>query len=114
MEEVFRERVPWLDESLFLVGASNGNKVNLVLIRRTGGIPSYDNEVHKVCDFSGGNIVFDKKQVWPPGVPLTDAERLCFSVMPKDFNPVRMPTILADPYWQWIIDHMRAAFVMTS
>lgn len=110
-EEVFKERVPWLDSELFLVGIQRGNKVDLRLVYRTGGLPSYDRKVHDVCEFAGGEVIWH-----PPDYPgvMNDAERLCLSVMPKDFNPIKMPEVLRDPYWQWILDHMRAAYIMSS
>jgi len=104
-EEVLRERVPWLDETVALVAEQRGPKTTLRLV-------AGERTVHEVCEFAGGEVAFLKKADLPAGL-VSDAERLCLSVIPRGFNPVRMTDVLKDPFWQYVLDHMRAAHVMT-
>jgi len=110
MEEVLRERVPWLDESLSLVASQDGKRVTLRLVAAGDMGCAAERDVHDVCEFKDGDVLFLRKDL-PDGLA-SDAERLCLSTMPRDFSPVRMPEVMRSPFWQFVLDHMRAVYVM--
>lgn len=100
---------------MHLVALVAGRKVVLRLVSAVPG--RAERIVHDVCEFDGGEVVFLKKRKDGPDPPaglLSDAERLCLSAMPRDYNPVRIAEVLSDPFWQYVLDHMRAAHVMES
>jgi len=111
MEEILRERVPWLDETLSLVASQAGGMVTLRLVAAGAMGCAAERDVHDVCRFDGGDVVFLKENGLPAGL-VSDAERLCLSVMPRRFNPTVMARIMRDPFWQFVLDHMKAAHVM--
>lgn len=135
-EEIFREQVPWLDESLTLVGIRAGEVVRLDLIRKTPisdfsnlkglegleGVKELETKIHVVCEFKNGNIKFIKDtskadnitRTGSKFIDISDSEKLCLSVMPHGYDPTKMPDLMKDPIWQRIIDHMKIEHVMAS
>jgi len=113
--EIFRDKVPWLDESMSLVGVQEGNKARLDLVRldNKSGV---DIMVCSICNFDGGDVMFlrfitgDEKGSFA----LEDSEILCLSIIPKGFNIMKMAEILKDPFWQYVLNHFKASFIMDS
>ena len=143
-EEIFREQIPWLDESLVLVGTRAGEVVRLDLTRKTPisdfpnleglegleGVKELETRIHMVCTFRDGKIKFIKDKILISGnymskadnitrtgskfIDISDSEKLCLSVMPHGYDPTKMPDLMKDPIWQRIIDHMKIEHVMAS
>lgn len=115
--EIFRDKVPWLDESVSIVGVQTSKKAKLKLVRleKTGK----EVNIHDICEFYDGEISFSMAQRFTtssesPLATVTDAERLCLSVMPRGYNTTKMSEVLANPFWEYVIGHFRAAYVMES
>ena len=123
-EEVFRESIPWLDSSLSLVASRRTDGHGIIpeqvfldlkakRIDNLNGPVTFEVVVHRVCSFQGGDVEFHLKTVNLVS-DMTDAERLCFSTLAKGTDPLKVAKALKDPFWQYVLDHFKAAYVMES
>lgn len=120
--EIFREKIPWLDESLSLVGIRKNEIINLMIVRTTNGV---ETKIQDVCEFKNGKMSFNIKERLSyyysqystqnnTFTNITSTEKLCLSILPHGYNPTKIPEILKNPVWQHIIDYMKVEYVMTS
>lgn len=103
MEKVYSEIVPWVPGlRLELWGDAIGNNYRLRLKK---------NETREICEFINGIPVFKENANIPiigiQAQQMTDAEKLCLSVMPKSYGMSgEIIKIMKDPWWQKILDHI--------
>lgn len=45
---------------------------------------------------------------------LTEAESLCLSVLPNGLSPKRAVDALQDPFWQSVVDRVKARYVLSQ
>lgn len=107
MRETFRIPVPWMDGTDLIVYEA-GDRRHVLKMKRV--------EERLVCEFRDGEVVFDDSTNSGAVASrlLTPAERLCLSVLPKDFGIGRagFKDVLLDPFWQMVLDQMRVNDVM--
>ncbi len=107
-DRLFDKPIPWIDGW------------RLVVVRRSKGegtgfnvMVSGSRTSRRAAWVKDGVIGFDEGAgaSWA-GVKLTATERLCLSVLPKDFPATRVEQVLRDPLWQGVIDHCSVLGVM--
>ncbi|MFA5202903.1 MAG: hypothetical protein WC708_00605 [Lentisphaeria bacterium] len=110
MEKVYSEVIPWIpDLWLELWKDFGGNNYHLRL-KKT--------ETKEICEFVNGIPIFKENTNIPiVGVQaqqMTDAEKLCLSVMPKNYGMSgEIAKIMKDPWWQKILDYISVHYTMS-
>jgi len=129
-EEIFREKIPWLDDSMVLVGTRAAvligtrteRKICFAIFRKT---KESEEKMYDVCEFKNGRIRHSRYEriFASEGTPassltesmlsLNDAEKLCVSII-HTHDITSISNIIQDPFWQRIIDYMKIEDVMAS
>jgi hypothetical protein len=110
MEKVYSEEVPWISGLWLELWKSTGKNNYHIRLRK--------NEVREICDFTNGIPIFKENTNIPivgtQAQQLTNAEKLCLSVMPKNYGiSGEIADIMKDPWWQKILDYISVHYVMS-
>lgn len=110
MEKVYSEVIPWIpDLWLELWKDTIGNNYYLHLKK---------NETRVICEFVNGIPIFKENTNIPiigiQAQQMTNAEKLCLSVMPKNYGiSGEIARIMKDSWWQKILDYISVHYTMS-
>lgn len=112
---VFEKPIPWMRHSRVVVeriDTIDARRFNLIVLMGVTNV-----ERRTIGTFEKGEIKWIKKDIPVIESLLSQSERLCFEILPRDAHnsqTFRFSEVLKDPLWQEVLDSMEVRDLMES